>query len=421
MIERDQLIVWHKDRIVGTIFRESNGKMAFLYHPDWIKKGFPLSIKLPLTSDYYDEENSDAHSYFANLLPEGNARIALVQSFGTPDQDFDLLKITGVESAGAFTILTPEKKPDLSISYTPMPFELLQKLVENKGAFYNSQARSLNLRLSLAGAQNKYPLYKKEGLLFIPNGNSPSSHILKFEIPNFKNVPIYETALNQLAHAIRLKVPKIELNKLDNKNYFLLIERYDREFMNDGTLQRLHQEDFCQALGYPAYKKYESDGGPSFKECYLFVKKISSNPIIDTEYLLRWLIFNFICGNSDGHAKNISILYLLDGSIRLSPFYDLVSTRALAGLDDKLAMSIGNEYHPEKVSLKNWDCLANDCGISTKYLYQLLKNMIEKINISFDQMQDTSNLPYGPHPCLQRVKAIIIKQSKKLLRELSDL
>jgi len=43
---------------------------------------------------------------------------------------------------------------------------------------------------------------------------------------------------------------------------FLLVERYNRLIDAQGHRQRLHQEDFCQALGVVPEMKYENEGGP---------------------------------------------------------------------------------------------------------------------------------------------------------------
>lgn len=93
-----------------------------------------------------------------------------------------------------------------------------------------------------------------------------------------------------------------------------------------GLIIRLHQEDLCQALGYSSHTKHESEGGPGFKDCIHLVRSVSSSPAEDVMNLIRWQVINLLFGNSNGHAKNLSLLFSEDG-IRLAPFYDLVCTR----------------------------------------------------------------------------------------------
>lgn len=44
-----------------------------------------------------------------------------------------------------------------------------------------------------------------------------------------------------------------------------------------------YQEDFCQALGVSYSAKYQTDGGPSFFDCYSLLQQTSNKPIQDTE------------------------------------------------------------------------------------------------------------------------------------------
>ncbi len=71
----------------------------------------------------------------------------------------------------------------------------------------------------------------------------------------------------------------------------------------------MHQEDFCQVLGVLPEMKYEQEGGPGFADCFRLVQEWSAEPILDSLNLLKWALFNFLIGNADAHAKNLSFLY----------------------------------------------------------------------------------------------------------------
>jgi serine/threonine-protein kinase HipA len=213
-------------------------------------------------------------------------------------------------------------------------------LVARRGQVYTWSTRE-RPRLSLAGAQDKCPVMLRDGHYLLPRQESPSSHILKFELADYRHLPAYETFTTQLAKTIGLTVVDIRLQSIGETHY-ALIERYDRLLNDNGEIQRLHQEDFCQALGYGHERKYQEDGGPDFAQCYRLVQDVSSDPANDLLSLLRWQIFNVLAGNSDGHAKNLSLLYLTNGEIRLTPFYDLVCTRAIERIDYHLAFAVGD-------------------------------------------------------------------------------
>ncbi len=119
-----------------------------------------------------------------------------------------------------------------------------------------------------------------------------------------------------------------------------LVQRYDRVYGADGSLERLHQENFCLALGVPPEMKYEAEGGPGFRECFQLVEQWSDEPIVDSLLLLDWVLFNCLIGNANSHAKNLSWLYA-GGAIRLAPFYDLLSTAVYERVNNKLAMKLG--------------------------------------------------------------------------------
>jgi len=212
--------------------------------------------------------------------------------------------------------------------------------------------------LSLAGAQNKLPVFVDGDKLFLPRGSASSSHILKPQIPEFPNTVENEAFCMRLAGQVGLPVPKTRI--WDGKAF--LIERYDRTGKNP---RRLHQEDFCQALGFGYDQKYQSEGGPGLKDCFALIEEHSAEPAVDKGRLIRWNVFNALIGNCDAHAKNLSLLYAEDG-IRLAPFYDLMSTRIYPSLSEKLAMKIGGENRPDWVMRRHWERMAGEAGVAPR-------------------------------------------------------
>src|SRR5690606_2889877 len=118
------------------------------------------------------------------------------------------------------------------------------------------------MRLSLAGAQDKLAVVADaDGRLRLPHRGEPSTHILKPESRRFRG--LREAEALGLALARRVGLEAAHARPVDVLGRpALLVERYDRLRTRDGVLHRLHQEDFCQALGYPEGLKYEASGGP---------------------------------------------------------------------------------------------------------------------------------------------------------------
>jgi serine/threonine-protein kinase HipA len=410
----DELHVWCDNRLVGYLWRDAQQRLGFRYETGWIESGgFALSQQLPLQQGDFSPNELSAQLFFSNLLPEAGVRTRTVTDLKIADTDFDLLREIGGECAGAISILPVELTPASEAAYQLLGTDGLAQLVLHRGQSYRFPHDGERPRLSLAGAQDKCPVLIRDNELFLPQGAAASSHILKFEIPDYPHVPAYETFLGGLARRLGLPVAPIELVFLGDRSY-VVIERYDRIRLKDGNMQRLHQEDFCQALGYSYARKYEHDGGPSFSQCLELVRRVSVEPLEDSNNFLRWQIFNVLAGNSDGHAKNLSLLYHNTDQVRLAPFYDLVCTRAIERIDPSLAMSVGGERQPGNLKIAHWELLADACGIRKQYLKKLIGEMADQLPVAVDDELDAFQDQYGEYPALQRVKSVILKQLRNI-------
>ena len=412
MTDPDALNVWNNQLLVGHLWRNATGAIGFRYDPQWITRGgFAISHTLPLSNDDFTHEESVAHRFFANLLPEGGVREQIVRDLKISNTDFNLLRAIGGECAGALSIVSVEQEPSPQYDYHPITDQELANLVARRGQVYTWPANE-RPRLSLAGAQDKCPILVRDGHYLLPRQESPSSHILKFELADYRHLPAYETFTTQLAKSAGLPVVNIQLQSIGQTHY-ALIERYDRLWNDDGDVQRLHQEDFCQALGYGHERKYQEDGGPSFAQCYRLVQDVSSDPANDLQYLLRWQIFNVLAGNSDGHAKNLSLLYLANGEIRLTPFYDLVCTRAIERIDYHLAFAVGDERNPSVVTRKHWETLASQCDLRPQFLLNQVNDIATRLLDNLAATKTAFESQYGAYPALQRIEQVVTKQCRR--------
>lgn len=410
----DALTVWHEQNLVGELWRNTTGSMGFRYDPGWIAgSGFAVSHSLPLAEPEFGPEDGIAHRWFANLLPEGAVREHIIRDLKLPNTDFDLLRAIGGECAGALSILPPHRKPATQRNYRPLMAEELAQLAARRGQIYAGWPADERPRLSLAGAQNKCPVLLRNDQVFLPQDEAPSSHILKFELADYRHLPAYETFTTQLAAAIGLPVVNIALGTVDQTHY-AQITRFDRVLDERGELHRLHQEDFCQALNYGHEKKYQEHGGPSFAQCFQLAQAVSSEPAIDTQNLLRWQIFNVLAGNSDGHAKNLALLHRQEGATRLAPFYDLVCTRAIERIDYHLAFDVGGERNPSLINPAQWESLARQCDVRPKFLLNLVLEISGALQKSLGSVREDFEARYGPYPALQRIQQIVTQQCQRI-------
>ncbi len=415
MSDRDSLNVWFEDHLVGRIWRNPTGAIAFRYESAWLKSGgFPISRSLPPAQSKHTSADNLAHRFFANLLPEGGAREQIVQDLKIPNTDFDLLRATGGECAGALSILPAEREPGDVGEYRPLSSGELSELILRRGRIHAALPEQLRPRLALAGAQTKCPVLLREGQYLLPCDAAPTSHILKFDLLNYRNVPAYEIFVTLLARQIGL--PTVESELLGSwRRVFSRSTRYDRRQGENGHLRRLHQEDFCQALGYGHEKKYQEYGGPTFADCVRLLREVSTDPAVDVRHLLRWQIFNVLVGNSDGHAKNLALLRGENGEFRLAPFYDLVCTRAMARVDYHLAFAVGGERHPGMLTVEHWRSFAEDCDIGARFLRGLLEQSASTILERLDETKALFTARYGENPALRRIEQVLRQQCRRVI------
>lgn len=421
-----RLRVWHEDRLVGRLWRNAANEIGFQYCDEWLHSDdkFAVSASLPLSREPCQPEDALAHRFFANLLPEGVAREHIVRDLKLTNSDFVLLRAIGGECAGALSILPEEQEPARRVwpaAYEELTEAGLQELVSRNGRIYGDSqvGAAARPRFSLAGVQGKCPVFFHEERMFLPRGDAPSSHILKFAMPGYRHGPAYEALLTDLARRVGLSVSKVEFRRINAKgrpHEYLVIERYDREITSNGA-RRLRQEDFCQALGLGSERKREEDGGVSFAQCYRLLCDVSSEPALDATQLLRWLIFNYLAGNSDGHAKNLSLLYHPDNAVRLAPFYDLACTQALDRVDPRLAFAVGGERTPGNIKAGHWRQQAIALGIKPGYLRTLLDEMTRRVQQELKPTIEAFQEKHGAYPPSQRVAQLAQRQCRHWERE----
>lgn len=414
--QNSSLKVYFGEMVVGEIYEDQFHNLEFKYMSSWLEneKNFSISQSLPLATKTYKAE---AQNYFANFLPEGDVRTAVARRFGVSvDNDFRLLEAIGGECAGALTI--GQKPVELDNDYEELSHDKIKKIFNDGGVFLAQlQDAEKVVRLSLAGAQDKIPVYFKDGKLFLPIGNSPSSHILKFPSHRFKHMPANECLLNWWANKQGLSVAPTQLLKVQDLD-LCLVQRYDRQLEND-RLIRLHQEDYCQALNFGYKVKYEKDGGPTFQMCHEITENSSSELPNDLDRLIRWLVFNVMSGNCDAHAKNISLIKLDRNKWSLSPHYDLVCTRIYKEVSTRLAMSIGGSDDSGTITGTHWGTLAVQLKMNKKFMLDFVRDQAERGMASFTQAKTAFIESYGDSPVIQPIEAVANKQIRRLLSELN--
>lgn len=412
------LNVFYESELVGVLSEDDEERLSFKYSENWLinPNSFPLSIALKLSDESYG--HIATKSFFENLLPEGSVKESLeAHSEISIKGEFDFLKIYGEDCAGAF-VITPKteipKKVDQNLkkeitletlySYLKQNKSLTDAIVNNEGGHF-----------SLAGAQDKIPVIIEDNKVFIPLGNIPTTDIIKPYVRNFastKDSPYNEYFCMKLAHACGLNIPEVDIIEGDYPLY--IVRRFDRVEVN-GVTKRIHQQDFCQARGITSAKKYESDGGPTFASNFALVGDVSVAPILDLNQLLMWFWFNLVIGNNDCHSKNLAFLQTPKG-LRLSPFYDLLSTTIYKEITSKFSYGIGKQMIWYKLSDKNLALLAKEIGINDV----AIKNPANKLFKELDIYLETSVQEFETRFTGVKTARIIEKEIKKRMKYFRD-
>ncbi len=369
----DHLTVELFGRVIGELTiagdLRSPEDWQFRYDTDHLATGKPLalSVSMPPRQDAY--AGALVRNWFCNLLPEGSVRDAIATRLRLPARDdFALLAAIGGECAGAVSLREPGRAP------TSFPDDEtdLEALLRQQGDDAGEGAFALlgtPVRLSLAGAQDKIAVIADaDGRLRLPDHDELSSHILKPDSRRFRGLCELEALGLGLARAIGLDTTPATLVDVAGHRA-LLIERYDRVADADAVRRRLHQEDFCQALGHPPELKYESQGGPSLAGCSALIRQLRLGPAA-VQGLLDWVIFNALIGNADAHGKNLALLCAADGRRSLAPFYDLVPTLALPErlVERSPALRIGAATRIDAITHDDWRDFARQAGYAPRFV-----------------------------------------------------
>lgn len=265
-----------------------------------------------------------------------------------PADTYGLVEALGRDCAGAIVIQPleePAPPPASTRSAEALTPEAMAEIVDNlREAPLGAGGR---VRISLAGVQEKLLLtHMPDGAWGRPVDGTPSTHILKPEIVRYPNTVENEAFCMRLAHHLGLLAAEVDTTEVARRK-LIVVKRYDRLVSADGTVERIHQEDFCQATGTRPDDKYEEDGGPSLRTVASIVEAVATRESLDS--LLAAVTLHALVGNGDAHAKNFSLLHDRSGVLRLAPVYDVMSTLCYG--DDRLAMYIDNVRRTDRLTI----------------------------------------------------------------------
>jgi len=414
-----ELGVWLFAERVGTLSL-IRGRLSFCYGADWLARtgASALSISLPLQSEVFNDQQT--RPFFAGLLPEGQLRRLIARRFQVSAQnDFALLDHVGGDCAGAVSLLPHQEQTMRPTSEGSIQWLCNDEVVAMLDLLPDRPmlAGQDGLRLSLAGAQDKLPVVFDGTRLGLPRDGTPSSHILKPAIRSLQDTVINEGFCLALAGAMRLQTARSRILGV-GEHRTLLVERYDRVIDPQGNRQRLHQEDFCQALGVNPEMKYQNEGGPDLVQCFELVRRVTRPNAPQVLRLFDAVLFNALIGNHDAHAKNFSLLFP-GGTPVLAPLYDLLSTAVYSSLSAKMAMKIGGVYRFSEVQPRHWDRFAQEVGLSVAPARRRIQDFARALPIAARQLLADPRQGFAGHAIVERIVKLIEQRCALTLKRLN--
>ena len=411
------LNVWWDDQLVGVLSQDVGKLLGFKYDNSWLenKNSNALSISLPKRKKEFS--TNECKPFFAGLLPEQRQKSILARNLRVSvHNDFSFLEKLGEDVAGILQILPPNKSPTAvikEIQTKPLTTEELTTKIDDLPKrpllFGDSE-----LRVSLAGAQSKVPVILVENKIGLPIGGQPTTHILKPSMNEYPSSTENEAFVMRLAKSIGLDVADVEPMSVKGRK-FLLVTRYDRIADNNSITKRLHQEDFCQALGIAPEHKYDKRKKPDLLKCFTLLRNKSITPAIDIEKFLKAVIFNVVVGNADAHGKNFSLLYNNNGPY-LAPLYDLLSTVIYPELTQNFAMNIGRCKTLEELQQRGWERFATNIELGLPYLRDHLFEVCNSIESKLNEVSRNLNRPELDKDTISFLESTIKKRANLCMK-----
>lgn len=383
-----ELVALIEGRPAATI-TEAAGRMRLRYDDSHRSAdATPLSVSLP--TQLRDHTHEPVSAFLWGLLPDNDRvlrRWARTYQVSAASPVSMLSSPVGADCAGAVQFATADRVHEITDRDGTVDWLTEADIAAKLRALEVDSADWLGERIkaghfSLAGAQSKTalrfdPATSRWGA---PHGSEPTTHILKPGISDLEGHALNEHVCLATARRLGLRAAVTTIEHFEEK-VAVAVRRFDRT-MRDGRFVRVHQEDMCQALSVHPDAKYQQDGGPGATQIVDLIRRLlpPADASAATDRFLDALLFNWLVGGTDAHAKNYGIL-LSGPQIRLAPLYDIASMLPYEHdpLQPRLAMKVGGEYRFKAVHARHWHKLASDLSLDPDRLLNRARTLAEQI------------------------------------------
>ncbi|WP_404435850.1 type II toxin-antitoxin system HipA family toxin [Microbacterium aerolatum] len=402
------LDLWLDGRLSGKLMRGEADQIEFLYDEAYRQDtgSTPLSVSMPKIAAGHGPDR--VMPWLSNLLPDSDeVRARWAAKFDERRTDpFTLLAHMGEDAPGSVQVVpegvVPSSVGGISELTARDIARRVHAILDDPEHWVDDDAEDES-RFSLGGNQGKFALARIDGKWFEPNGSAASTHIVK---PGMvlasgrtnNDAQLVEFVTMRAARLLGIHAATVDIMDFDGVPAFVTT-RYDRSTASDGTVVRIHQEDFCQALSILPARKYEEDGGPTMADMVRLVGSASSPAYRseDTRALAELFAFDLLVAGVDAHAKNHSLLHV-GGTTRLAPAYDLISAHGIWDEDrvthkSSAALKYGKERPYRKITGRNLVRTADVLGLPRREFAELLELFARALPGAFEAA--IAQLPNG--------------------------
>jgi len=425
-VAQHSLWVFDAAQRVGTIdYASLEEQFSFGYEPSWLAtdNAYRLSPHFPLSEA--KAASGTVRRFLENLLPEGRALdIVSTTHQVSKNNIFGLVRELGGETSGALSFFAERAVPDpRQTTRREIPVEELRSRIEER-AQVPFAVWDRRVRMSIAGYQDKLPVYLKDNRFYLVEGALASTHILKPE-PLDKRLPglvANEHFCMRLATRLGLRTAEVSIVRVPHP--VLVVQRFDRE-AGDAGVRRIHVIDACQALDLPVAYKYERNfgsgkdvryirDGVSFERLFSTAVSYTTQKALTRQALTRWAIFQYLIGNADAHGKNVSF-FCSAGGLAMAPFYDMASVVQYEGLDHEFAMAYGDAFGLDDVSPFAWADFAKRSGLQRSYLAREMTRMAHVALEQAPRQAVEADYAGDERALVMRIAGLVEAQARKLL------
>lgn len=391
-----ELVVALSGQIIGAITKV-DGRPRFTYIDEYADDpdSTPLSLSMPLSLGRSYDYRITA-PWLSNLLPDDDqVRKNWARELGVSASNaIELLEQVGHDVAGAVQLATPAeieniltRQGSLEVVSEALIGKRLRELVSHPSHWANADEG-----WSLAGAQSKFTAARTTNHEWAwAHGSAPSTHIIKPGIGRYPGQALNEHLCLRALEQVGVNTAKTDFTSFDGAEA-IIVERYDRLRLSDGTIVRIHQEDMCQALSVWSQNKYPSSGGPSAINISQLLSKVASQR--DVDRFTDAVVAQYLLGAPDGHAKNYSVF--LDGEdVSLAPIYDVASIlpyeRRPGSSLDRAAMSLSGHNKFGDVRMRHIERFAKNTGTNPDRLIARTREMATNLPIAIAEVASRSS------------------------------